>query len=175
MGAPLTQSQAADLIGVTTRRLRQMSQEENPPPQREDGQYEARAFGEWLRQRALADVGIGEDGTAYKYANERARLTFHQANIAELDEAVKRGELIAADDALSEWTAMIGNARGMLLSLPGRLATMAIGATDLREIEEFTREEIHRALSELSTHAADTEESTAGGDAQLGAAAEVDG
>lgn len=60
----LSQSQAAALAGVTTRRLRQMAHEPNPPAQDAAGRYPAAAFSRWLattrRQAPTVQVDPGD-------------------------------------------------------------------------------------------------------------------
>ena len=156
---------AAALAGVGVRRLEQLAHGDDPPPRSSDGTYPPREFGEWLRRRVLADVGIGQDGTAYDYEAERARLTHHQANNAALDEAKKRGELIPAEDVAREWADLIGRARAKLLGLPPRLAAHAMTCATVREAEEFARAEVYAALSELGETPDDDPAADSPGDA----------
>lgn len=45
----LSQAQAAAMAGITTRRLRQMAHEKNPPPQTPNGRYPCESFSAWLK------------------------------------------------------------------------------------------------------------------------------
>ena len=60
----LSQAQAAALAGVTTRRLRQMAHEPNPPTQDAAGRYPAAAFSRWLaaarRQAPVPQIDPGD-------------------------------------------------------------------------------------------------------------------
>ena len=60
----LSQAQAAALAGVTTRRLRQMAHEPNPPAQDAAGRYPAAAFSRWLaaarRQAPVPQIDPGD-------------------------------------------------------------------------------------------------------------------
>ena len=123
----LTQAQAAALLGVTTRRIRQRSKEDNPPPQDEAGQYPCEAFGKWMVDDFRRGLGIAEDGTVYDYDLERARLTHHQANSAMLEEQAKRGALIPAEQVKNTWADLVASARSKLLALPSRLASACTG------------------------------------------------
>ena len=141
--------QAAAILGVTKRRVQQIEQEKNPPPRKPRQPYDAREFGKWLRAKWLDEVGVNSDGVAYDYQLERARLTYHQANNEELKEREARAELVSSDDVLRKWLDMTSAMRAKLLNLPGRVASTALAATTLREVEDYVREEIHRALDEL--------------------------
>lgn len=142
----LSQAVAAELVGVTPRRLRQLGESDDPPPRDADGQYPAAALGVWLRRRALAKVTT--DG--FVYEDERARLTHHQANKTALEERQLEGVLIPAVDVEAAWSDMVLAARAKLLALPGKLATVAVASTTLREIEDAARTEVYAALMELS-------------------------
>lgn len=95
----LTQPQAAALLGVTPRRLRQIELEDAAVAREltEAGKpqgYPVEPFGRWLRARWMAEVGADKGGEVYDKQVEHARLLHHQANIAALDEEVKRKTLI---------------------------------------------------------------------------------
>ena len=153
---------AAALAGVGVRRLEQLAHGDDPPPRSSDGTYPPREFGEWFRRRVLAEIGIAQDGTAYDYEAERARLTHHQANNAALDEAQKRAELIPAEDVAREWADMVSRARAKLLGLPSRLAAHAMTCSAVREAEEFARAEVYAALSELGDGNAEADQGSDG-------------
>ncbi len=145
----LTQAQAAALLGVSTRRVRQRSQEDHPPPQDETGQYPCEAFGKWLLDDFRRGLGIAEDGTVYDYDMERARLTHHQANSAALEEDAKRGRLIPAEQVKQTWSDLVASARAKLLALPSRLSSVCAGKGQ-SEIETEARAIVVEALAELS-------------------------
>ena len=143
---PLTQTQAAALRGVTTRRLRQLDSEDNPPPKLSDGGYDPQAYGKWLRR--LWSVPEGE----HDYETERARLTHHQANKTALEEQVLAGHLLTAEEVETAWTAMIGAFRARMLGVPGRAAQSVIATADISEAEQIIRALVYEALSELADY-----------------------
>lgn len=83
---------------------------------------------------------------------ERARLTHHQANIAELDEEVKRGELIPAYVVEQVWGDMLASFRAKILSVPTKAAHQFVALTDLSEIQDALKEHLCEALTELSEY-----------------------
>jgi hypothetical protein len=88
--------------------------------------------------------------TDYDYDTEKARLTHHQANIASLEEEIKRKNLIPADAVQSHWEAMIGNMRGKMLNLPGRLASTVVGTDTLQDAERQAMMLVREALEEVA-------------------------
>lgn len=97
--------------------------------------------------RAVASGHKSDDG--YDLTKERARLSHHQANCEELKERQLIGELIPAEEVKAQWSDMILAVRAKILSLPGKVASIAMAAESLREVEEFVSEELHGALNEL--------------------------
>lgn len=146
---PLTQIQAAALRGVTTRRLRQLDSEDNPPPKLSDGGYDPQAYGKWLRRHWSVPEG------EHDYETERARLTHHQANKTALEEQVLAGHLLTAEEVEAAWTAMIGAFRARMLGVPGRAAQSVIATTDISEAEQIIRALVYEALSELADYDAE--------------------
>lgn len=146
----LTSAQLAELIGVSQRRINQMSDEGDPPPKNINGRFPCDKTGEWLRNRVIKQLGVASNGESYDFNAERARLTYHQANISALDEEIKRKNVIPAEVVQERWENMAGNVRSKLLNLPGRLAVAVTGHSTTQDAERAARELIHEALNELS-------------------------
>lgn len=91
--------------------------------------------------------GVDND---YDYDTEKARLTHHQANIASLEEEIKRKNLLPADVVQSHWESLAANTRGKLLNIPGRLANSVMGTETVQEAERAAMELVREALEELS-------------------------
>ena len=92
--ATLDQAMAAELIGITTRRLQQLDKAEEGPPRDARGRYPADKMGAWLRSRVAAELGVSDDGQVYDLTNEKARLAKEQADGTALKNAELRGELV---------------------------------------------------------------------------------
>lgn len=84
---------------------------------------------------------------------ELGRLRFHQANIASMDEKVRRSELLDAAEVGAAWVNIIMEARATLLSLPLRIAQVAFSGSTMREIEKDARIEVEDALNKLADFA----------------------
>ena len=149
---PLTQPQAAALVGVTTRRINQIANEGDPPPAVQDKHgrvlaYPCTDFGKWLRARWARDAGVTSNGEIFDEKLERARLNHHQANIAALNEAERRSELLPAETVTAIGAAMVTAARAQVLAVHSKIRQRFPDVdTDLADaIEELCLE----ALEEL--------------------------
>ena len=101
-GKPITQQQAADILGVTLRHFQRLMSEPGAPPKLVNANGRASGFrcgdyGKWLRSRWMAEAGVGGDGKVYDEKLERARLLHHQANNESMKEATNRGELLPVE------------------------------------------------------------------------------
>lgn len=147
----ITGPQAAELLGVTTRRLYQIAKEADPPPKDSAGKYPCREYGDWLRKRHLDSLGVQTDGEVLDLTAERARLAKAQADKTELEVEQLHGRLIPADLVIATWQALIAAARARLLSLPTKTAHVVIAATELPEIEAAIKDQVYEALKELDS------------------------
>lgn len=92
----------------------------------------------------------GTKGAAADYAEARARREAALAELAELDLAQRRGELVPADLIQRHWETLAANTRGKLLNLPGRLAASVMGCETLQEAERAAMMLVREALEELA-------------------------
>ncbi len=130
--AHLTQQDAAWLIGITPRALRDMN-----APRAEDGTYNARTLIEWRYRK--------------DFTSQRERLHSAQAEKAELDLAVRRGELLEAEEVVKTWSDHIARARLRLRSIPHRVAAQIAVKTSAPAIATLLLDEIDEALTELAS------------------------
>ena len=98
--------------------------------------------------REIAAGRSTEDG--YDLAKERARLSKWQADKAEVDYLVSKGDLVPIEQIIDHWSSMLANVRARMLTMPRVIAQSAITAESLSEIEIAAEELINQALSELS-------------------------
>ena len=147
----VTQTEFAELVGLTTRQIRNM--EKSGIPHRASGNrklYPVPAAILWWRdrevERAVASVEVGDI--------EAARLRKMQAEAArsELELARERGDLIHVDDLEQLHQAPLATIRARLLALPGQIAAeLPIEPVESVEIIEPL---VHAMMSELSESAA---------------------
>lgn len=147
---PLSYDQAAAIVGISNRRLRQIVRDDQGPPQTPNGRFAPDAFGLWFRARIRSDIGVADDGTVYDYEVERGRLTKAQADKTELEVSELRGELLRVEDAIASWTDHVTAARAKLVGLPAKLAPRLADPSRLAEVEKLIREAVYDALDELA-------------------------
>jgi hypothetical protein len=136
--AGLSQDQAATLLSVTPRTLRNW----HDAPRNADTTYNGPALVAYFVQK--------QTGTDLDLTKERARLAKEQADRTGLQNAISRGDVIPSADAIAQWGKHIGAARAKLLSLPTKMAPRLIAQTDVNTIAESIRSAVYEALDELS-------------------------
>ena len=147
---PLNIAQFAAIAGLSVRRLQQMEAASELVTRTAAGGYDPTAVGGWLRARIAADFGVTADGQVYNFETERARKMKHDADLAEMEAARERGDLIPAKDVQREWTDILANIRARLLALPTKLAARTAPPDRLTAVEAEARKIINEALAEMS-------------------------
>ena len=138
----LTQSQAASLLGVTTRSLRDW----HDAPRNQDGSYPGPALVAWYVAKM---TGTGE------FDDQRQRLAAAQAEKYETENALRRGQIAWMPDVKRAVTDMIANARAKALSMPTKLSARLVNIGDASIIAAAIRAEVHALLGELAEYAPD--------------------
>ena len=138
----------ARLLDLTERRVRQLSAE-GVIPRAARGRYElvgaVRGYIRYLRDLTLkGDVGAADYGT------ERARLVKARADLAEMEAARMRGDLIPAPDVTAAWTEIVALMRGRLLALPDKIAPVVHEAENIAQARDIVRKGVHEVLAEIA-------------------------
>jgi phage terminase Nu1 subunit (DNA packaging protein) len=139
----------ARLLDLTERRVQQLGRE-GVIPKAERGRYDlvgaVRGYVRYLRVQAARVQGGAAD-----FGAERARLVRAKADLAEMDAACRRGELLAASDVEEAWIAVLARLRARLLALPDRMAPLVHQETTIAGVRAQIRQAVGEALSELAT------------------------
>ena len=106
--------------------------------------YARLAYIRWLRERMSSKSNSDIN-------NERARLVYHQANLAALEEETRRSKLIPADKIDSEWAEIASIMRTKITLIPKQVAAVGCGITDYNEMQSLVKDLVHAALDELTT------------------------
>ena len=141
-----TQKEMADHIDMSVRAIQDVLDKFEFPRKGFDKDKVRVRYIRHLREKAAGRYS----GEQLDLAEERARLTFHQANIASLDERVKEGELVSVEEVEKYTRDMVLNCRAKLLSIPTKAAHEFVNLSDLSEIQDALKAHIHEALLELS-------------------------
>jgi phage terminase Nu1 subunit (DNA packaging protein) len=139
--ARLNQQQVAYLLGVTSRTVRDWAD----APRNADGSYDARAVVAWFAAKSGSATSGDEN-----YPTQRERLAAAQAEKVEVENRVRRGELVEVEQVGAEWDDLVLAARAKLLSMPTKVAPQLVGRTDPNAIRTIIRDEVHAALAELA-------------------------
>lgn len=161
MGESVNKQQLAKILGRSVKILTEWQREGMPVEVLGKGgrgrssEYDTAKVIDWLIQRERKNLVTTGDGEVYDFATEKSRLTYHQANKAELEEKVLRGELQHVDEIRAKWSAELTAFRAKLLAIPTKSAPEMQYLNDLSEIEEFLKSMIHDALGELTEYGDD--------------------
>ena len=83
----------------------------------------------------------------FGYHAERARKVKAEADIAEIEAAKLRGDMIEAAEVKRAWRIVIDEIRAnMLGATPSRIARMIVGVSDETELKRIVREDIELAM-----------------------------
>ena len=145
-----TTAELAALVGVSTRRIQQLTAE---------GILPAASKGHYLLSasvQAYLAHKMGETLSPDELSIERRRreaetiLKESKAKIAHLEAEVAEGNYHRQEDVGEFVEALIFEMRGVLLSLPGRLATEVSHSTSAAECGVIIKNEVYEALRNLS-------------------------
>ncbi len=143
-------STIAKLLNLTERRIQQLAKD-GIIPKSVKGKYDligcVRGYIRYLQDRAF-----GQDIGTVDYHQEKARLTKLQADEKALLVEQLRGKLLLLDDVSDAWIEMIANARAKLLGIPTKIAARLAVIENTAEVENFLKEVIYEALTELANH-----------------------
>ena len=139
-----TSADLARLLGITDRRVRQLT---------EQGVLTRQAEGDFIFPDAI------EEYYAYKYKNDEevdymAEKALHEKTkreLAELELAKRRNEVHDAADVQIVMTDMLVNLRSQLLGLPTKMAKL-LAERDAGYIDAALTKEIEERLAELSNY-----------------------
>ncbi len=82
---------------------------------------------------------------------ERIRLTAAQANRAEMDLAISKGELLPVDDVIRESTKVLATIKAAVMNLPARIAPAVFNQKTSRDVETVAKGIVVGALHQLET------------------------
>jgi phage terminase Nu1 subunit (DNA packaging protein) len=97
----------------------------------------------------MSTGGVKLGGT---YDQARTRKVNAEAEIAELELARVRGELVNAEDVVKAWEDVLGAMKGKLLSIPTKAAPILAQETEPGICQTICEDLINEALEELSNY-----------------------
>lgn len=143
-------TELAMILGITARRVQQMAQ---------DGTIVAVKRGRFNLaesvQRYIAFISSKDkDISQQDKARQDAEVSIKKAKavIAVMEAQELQGKMHRSEDVESMTEDLIYTIRGMLVSLPGRLAVDTAAAETPAEVSEIIRKEVYKIMSELSEY-----------------------
>ena len=97
----------------------------------------------YLRDRSL-EVGVISIDVA------RQRKTAAEAEMAEIDLAKARADVVLVEDVGKQWDAILSAVKTRLLAVPNKVAPLASVEIDQAIVKEIIEDGIHTALGELA-------------------------
>lgn len=142
----------AKALNITARRVQQLKSEGMPSIGR--GQYELGPCMAWYiryLQAKLDKIGPNTNSDTPDLVAEKTRLAKEQGDKLALENAIKRGQLIYADDAAEIWSDHISHAKSKILVIPSKLAPQLVNIDNANVIAGKLRDELDAALAELAS------------------------
>jgi phage terminase Nu1 subunit (DNA packaging protein) len=141
----------AAFLGISERRVQQLVKLGMPRAAR--GQYDLLPCAKWYVEFLQEELKKRSPATQPENAGidaERARLVAAQADRAEIEVAVRRGDLMFAPHTEAAWADAIHRARERLLAMPVKLGPQLTNVSDPSECARAIESEVHAALDELA-------------------------
>ncbi|MDI6025249.1 hypothetical protein QBK99_03375 [Corticibacterium sp. UT-5YL-CI-8] len=139
-----TEGDLAAFWGVSTRQVRKLVSE--AVIAKVNGRFFDRATATQGYIRHLVAAAQRRNGSDPELREQKLRIANEQADLLELKNQEKRGELVSAKDVESEWADLLRTVRAGLLAVPARVgARLTLPQTHLSEIDI----EIRAVLKEL--------------------------
>ena len=150
----VTTTQLASIIGLTARRIRQLSQ---------DGVLVSSSPGKYILSDAVqAYIGsLARGGMTKEEAEEakkiervkakaEATLKTSKAKIAQAEAKELSGQMHRSEDVAAMTAELIYTIRGALMALPSRVAINAAALSDPAEVAEYMRGEVNQIAEEIA-------------------------
>jgi hypothetical protein len=134
-----TRKAVGEALGITTNRVHQLI---------ESGQFPRKGTMQDYIDANDRRSATGND--QLDLTSERARVAKEHADKLEMENAVKRGELIPAETAAEVLRSEYQRASVKLQALPTKLAPLIVGSKSLAEVQDILSDGIGEALDELS-------------------------
>ena len=142
----------ASLFDITERRVQQLVAQ-GVIPKTERGRYElfpaVQGYIKFLRERKLSEAVVSLD-------EARQRKLAAEAELAEIELAKARADVVRIDDVARQWDAILSGVRTRLLALPTKVAPMVAVENDQSIVKEMIEDGVYSALGELAAGLSDS-------------------
>lgn len=146
----VNQTQLANILGITGRRVRQLKEEGLFQQQEKGKKYDlAACVQEYIMYKVKSEMGKGasKDVNVIKAEHEVVKKDISKLKLRKM-----KKELHEAKDVEYFLGNMLVNFKNKLLSVPSKVAVLLIGEEDVNRITELLKREMIEALEELSEY-----------------------
>lgn len=105
----------------------------------------------WYHQRQLE--ALAERMAPSNYEAARAREMAARAEMAEIELATRRGQMVAVADVTGRVASVLERVRARITAIPGKLAPRLVGTETATEAQVILQEAVREVLTELATGA----------------------
>lgn len=137
----------AKLLMVSERRVQQLAKE-GVIPRADRGRYElvptVQGYIKYLQDRCSGEA------VAYDYAVEKARLTKAQADLAEIEVARARQDVVSLAQIGRNLQGLFTVVKTNIRNVPGRIVSSLVGLTDERRIKSLLLAELDQVLETMA-------------------------
>lgn len=148
---PVNVDAIAKALNLSTRRVHQLKAEGLPTVGR--GQYELGPCMAWYiryLQSKLEKLGPNTNPETPDLLVEKTRLAKEQGDKIALENAIRRGQLVYADEVSRVWADHISSAKSKILVIPSKLGPQLVNIDNANVIAGKLRDELDAALAELA-------------------------
>mgnify|MGYP003154446415 CR=1 FL=1 len=136
----------ASLLDISERRVTQLVNE-GIIPKTDRGRYElfpvVQGYIKFLRERKLGRAVVSLD-------EARQRKLAAEAEMAEIELAKARADVVRVGDVAKQWETILGDVRTRFLALPTKLAPLVAVEDQQKTVEELIEDGINNALGQLA-------------------------
>ncbi|AIY81962.1 phage DNA packaging Nu1 family protein [Clostridium botulinum 202F] len=146
----VNQKELANILGITSRRVRQLREEGFFSFAENGKKYSLeKCVQEYIEYKVKAETNMG---TSIDREKEQAEHEQIKKNISKLKLRKLKKELHEASDVELFLSEMLINFRNRLLSIPSKVAVQILGEEDINRIIEILQKEMYETLEELSEY-----------------------
>ena len=148
----------AKLFGVSVRRVQQLTQEgiittvRVSNANRYDLLPTIQRYIKYLQDKATGREAKKDDGSESRKSKAEADLKESKAGMASLELKELEAKMHRSEDVEAVMTDIVFVIRGMLVSLPGRLAVDTYNSASPAEASVIIRDEVYKILNELANY-----------------------
>jgi phage terminase Nu1 subunit (DNA packaging protein) len=148
-GIYCTQQALAELFGLYPQNISQLTTSgiiEVAPPGRNNLLQTVHRYVKHLRSKADKRT----TGGSGDFADEKARLTKAQADMAEMEAEEMSGDLVRRSEVVQEWQNILMDMKSKLMAMPSKAATLVADEENPAVCQQILDKMVREALQELS-------------------------